>query len=682
MARLRKRRLKKAVAGPPLPSVGRGWLLLALLLVFLPQLPRMPIWVSLACAGVFAWRVMYELRGWALPGFWLRSLMTLGGFALVAWLYRGVIGLEPGMALLSVMLCLKLLELRHLRDAMVALFMGYFMVVGGFLFDQSMLMGVYLLLAVLALTSAMVALNHPGSGQAAWWSSRQYLRSGGGLLLQSLPLMLLLFVLFPRLDNPLWAVPEESGQSRTGLSDSLEMGNITDLADSNEVAFRVDFEGPMPAANQLYWRGPVLWHTDGRTWQGIGQRPQQAIPAFEALSPPLGYEISLEPSRRQWLFALDMPLSLPEGLSEPSGIRPDMQLLSARELRSRQRYRIRSSLDYRLEPDEPLWWEQALQLPDEANPRSRELAEGWRREGLDEGAMVEAALSLFREQPFFYTRQPPRLGADPVDAFVFESRRGFCEHYAASFVTLMRAAGVPARLVTGYQGGELNPVGNYLIVRQSHAHAWAEVWLDEQGWVRVDPTSVIPPERIEDASDSGRFEETGPARQLRDGGLLTRMAWQVRNSWDALSHRWDRWVQGFDRSRQRELLQMLGLDGLSWQGLIITMVTGFGLLLLVVAIGLLRQPRPKDPILRLYDRFCRKLAAIGYTRQANEGAYDFAARVIAQRPDLQRPVRRITALYSRLRYGRSAADDEALNQLRRELRAWHPGKVAKSEHKR
>ena len=670
MFRRKKQRLEGGGdTSPPLPASGRLWLLAALALVVLPQLPRMPLWLSAGCVAVFGWRLLHEYRGWALPKKWLRNLLAVGGLVLVAWSHRAIIGLEPGVALLTVMLSFKLLELQRLRDAMVALFMGYFMVVSSFLFDQSMHMGLYLLLAVLALTSAMVALNHPGGSLG---HSRHYLKTGGGLLLQSLPLMLLLFVLFPRLDNPLWAMPEEGGQARTGLSDSLEMGSITDLADSEQVAFRVDFDGPIPAASQLYWRGPVLWQTDGRRWERIGMRPQREIPVFEVDGLALGYEISLEPSRRHWLFALDLPLQLPEGLSDPVGIRPDMQLLSASELRSRQRYRLTSTLDYRLEPDEPLLWEEALQLPSEPNPRSQALASQWREQGLDDEQVVDAALAMFREQPFYYTRQPPLLGEDPVDAFVFESQRGFCEHYAASFVTLMRAAGVPARLVTGYQGGELNPAGGYLIVRQSHAHAWAEVWLQGQGWVRVDPTSVIPPERIESLDDSGRFEETGPARQLSDGAWLTRLVWQFRSNWDALNHRWDRWVHGFDRHRQQELLRMLGVDGLSWQGMVMAMVAGFFVLLAVVAVWLLRQPRPRDPILRLYEQFCRKLAAIGFERRPNEGAGDFAARVVAMRPDLQRPIRRITALYNRLRYGREGADAQLVAQLKQELRQWRP----------
>ena len=653
---------------PPLPTAGRLWLLAALALVILPQLPRMPLWLSAGCVAVFGWRLLHELRGWPLPGRWLRALLAVVGLGVVLAVHRTFIGLEPGVALLTVMLCFKLLELQRLRDGMVALFMGYFMVVGSFLFDQSMLMGLYLLAAVLLLTAAMVALNHPGGSLG---QSRHYLRTGGGLLLQSLPLMLLLFVLFPRLDHPLWAMPDDNSRARTGLSDSLEMGSITDLADSGAVAFRVDFDGPMPAASQLYWRGPVLWQTDGRNWNTLNLPPGPQIPALDIQGPALGYHISLEPHRRQWLFALDMPIQLPEGLGQPVGIRPDMQLLSRQELSQKQRYRIHSVLDYRLEADTARYREQALQLPARSNPRSRALAEGWRREGLDDTAIVQAALQLFREQPFFYTRRPPALGADPVDEFVFESRRGFCEHYAAAYVTLMRAAGVPARLVTGYQGGEFNPSGNYLIVRQSHAHAWAEVWLAGQGWLRIDPTSVIPPERIDDSADSGRFEAIGPARQLLEGAMMTRLLWQLRNHWDALNYRWDRWVQGFDRTRQQELLERLGLHGLDWQGMILTMVGGFILLLLAVAIMLLRQPRPKDPVLRLYQQFCRKLAALGLARQGNEGASDFARRVSAARPDLQASVQHITALYNRLRYGH--ADEQTLAQLRQAIRNWRPG---------
>lgn len=650
------------------PGSGRLLLLIALALVLLPQLSRMPALLVAGCVAVLVWRVLYEWKGWALPARWLRTLIVVAGVAAVLQAHRSLLGLDQGMALLAVMLSFKLLELRSLRDAMIALFMGYFMVVGNFLFDQSMLMGAYLFLVVLLLTSAMAALNHPGGSLA---DLRSYFKLGGGLLLQALPMMLLLFVLFPRIDQPLWAVPEPDRQGRTGLSDRLEMGTISELADSNEVAFRVDFDGLMPPANQLYWRGPILWRTDGRNWHGMYQQPTPQVPMFERQDVGLSYHISQEPSSRSWLFALDLPTALPEGLEAPSVIRPDFQLLYARDVNKRIRYSLHSSLDYRLEPDDLPYWEEALQLPAQANPRSRELAEGWRAQGLDDAAIIEAALTMFREQPFYYSRQPPLLDEDPVDDFLYRSRRGFCEHYAAAFVTLMRAAGVPSRLVTGYQGGERNPVADYLIVRQSDAHAWAEVWLQGEGWVRVDPTSVIPPERIEDMLDSGRFDSVESDRRLVDSRLFGRLGWHLRSNWDALNHRWDRWVQGFNSSRQQQLLEQLGLADWGWRQLVMLMTGLLFAAMAPVAWWLLRRPRPSDPVQAEYERFCRRLAAIGLLRRDDEGPQDFAARVTEARPDLQPQVEAISTLYGKLRYGRAPLR-HGLPRLRQAVRGFRP----------
>ena len=662
------RKKSRGTPPPAPPGSGRLLLLLALGMVLLPQLLRMSSLLVAGCVAVLLWRVLYEIKGWPLPSRGLRLLIVMAGIAGVLQVHRGILGLDQGMALLAVMLCFKLLELRSLRDALLTLFMGYFMVVGNFLFDQSMQMGAYLVLVVLLLTSAMVALNHPG-GQHG--DVPRYFRLGGGLLLQALPMMLLLFVLFPRIDHPLWAVPEPETRGRTGLSDSLQMGTISELVESNEVVFRVDFDDAIPPASQLYWRGPVLWQTDGRNWERMAQQPLNAIPAFERLDAGLSYRISQEPSGRNWLFALDLPTRLPDGVSARAVVLPDMQLIHTRELRKRERYTLHSSLDYRFEAQQLEEWGAALQLPEGFNPRSHALADSWREQGLDDEGVVDAALAMFRQQPFYYSRQPPLLGDHPVDDFLYGTQRGFCEHYAAAFVTLMRAAGVPARLVTGYQGGERNPVADYLIVRQSNAHAWAEVWLPGEGWVRVDPTSVIPPERVESVADSGRFESVEADHRLAGSGLLARLGWRVSSNWDALNHRWDRWVQGFDRQRQQQLLDELGLAGWGWQQLALLMIALLFAILIPVAWWLLRRPRPADPVLAEYERFCRRLAAIGLLRHADEGPSDFAARVIAERPDLQGAVNRITGLYSALRYGRSAGR-QGLIRLRQAVRAFHP----------
>lgn len=649
------------------PFAGRLWLLGALFLVTVPHLIRMPAWLSITCLAVFLWRLLHELRGYDLPGRFLRYLLVFIGIGSVAAVYHTVVGQQAGVALLTIMLCLKLLELHTMRDAMLALFIGYFMVIAGFLFSQSIFMGGYLFLVVLTLTAALIALNHP-AGQLS--DFRHYLATGGKMLLQSLPLMVLMFILFPRLSSPLWSVPDDPSTGRTGLTDSIEMGTISNLIKSESVAFRVDFDGTIPPADSLYWRGPVLWYTDGRQWKRIRMTPRRSIPAFQPLGGEVEYSVTMEPNRRHWLFALDLPLSLPEGLGAPVYTRPDFQLLYEQRVNNKLRYRVRSVTRYRIE-QLPRWMEiAATALPEGQNPKTLELAKGWLDQGLGKAEIVQRGFNLFRDQPFYYSRTPPRLGENPVDQFLFSTRRGFCEHYATSFVTLMRAAGIPARVVTGYQGGELNEMGDYLIIRQSNAHAWAEVWLEKQGWVRIDPTTAVPAERVEDSNDASRFQSTSArGNEASNYPALNKLYWKLRYSWDAINHTWNLWVLGFDREKQRELLRKLGLGNLSWSWLIALMVGLLAItLILITALSFLKRPGQRDPVLRLYQEFCRKLGKAGIVCQRDEGPDDFARRACRQRPDLAPSLQAISEHYIRLRYTRYATDDD-LGELRRLIRS-------------
>ncbi len=631
------------------PRHGRLWLLGALAAVLLPQLLRLPPWFSPYCVALLGWRLAIDLRGWPLPGRALRLLLTAGGVGAVLLGYRTLFGPDAGLALLSVMLCLKLLELRTLRDAMLVVFLGYFLVAGGFLVDQSIFVGTYLLLTVLLLTTALMALNHPAGTTA---NSRFYLRRAGMLLAQSLPIMVLLFVLFPRLPGPLWGMPKSPSTASTGISDHMTLGNITDLSDSQAVAFRVQFDGPVPPASQLYWRGPVLWTTDGRRWDPIRRDPPPWFrkPAeHEALAEPVRYALTLEPHDEAWLFALDLPATVPA----KALLTADFQLLLRRKATTRQRFELSAHTAYRTGPLGEDQRRLGLQLPPASNPRTRDLARQW--SALAPADIVRTALALFREQPFWYTRQPPPLGDDAIDQFLFDSRRGFCEHYAAAFVTLMRGAGVPARVVTGYQGGESNPLADYLIVRQSSAHAWAEVWLQDQGWVRVDPTAVIPAERVAADTDIARFRSTAaPLLDINVAWLARTMA-RLRYGWDAVNNAWNQWVLGYNDQRQQELLRKLGLDRFGWQGAVAIMAGAIALVLAGVAIqlGLRARGRP-DRVVRAYQRYCRRLERVGLGRAPQEGPWNFARRAAAARPDLAPAIDEITALYIGLRYGTAA----------------------------
>lgn len=655
------------------PRHGRLWLLGSLTAVLLPPLLRLPPWFTAYCLALLAWRLAIDLRGWPLPRRRLHLPLTLAGIGAVLLGYRTLFSPEAGLALLSVMLCLKLLELRTLRDAMLAVFLGWFLVAGGFLvIDPSIFVGGYLLLTVLLLTAALIALNHP---TARAESPRFYLQWAAALLLQALPIMLLLFLLFPRLPGPLWQVPKPPGLGRTGMADHMTLGSIARLAESEAVAFRVEFQGVIPPAADLYWRGPVLWNTDGRRWDPIrrGTAPPwfRKAASHQALGKAIRYALTLEPDNEEWLFALELPAAVPRGLT----LTGDFQLLLPRKANARQRFELASHTRYRTGPLAEEERRLGLRLPEGRNPRSLALARQWST--LAPAQIVQTGLALFRERPYWYTRRPPLLGNEAIDEFLFDSRRGFCEHYAAAFVTLMRGAGVPARVVTGYQGGEHNPLADYLIVRQSRAHAWAEVWLEQEGWLRVDPTAVLPPARMEAESDQQRFRSTAPLLLASEQSWLTRNLARLRYGWDALDNGWNLWVLGYNRLRQEELLGRLGLLRFGWQGAVAMMLTATALVLGVVLLRLLLPRRGQsEPVVRLYARYCRKLARIGLPRAPHEGPAAFARRAAQARPDLAPDIAEINGLYIGLRYG-SADHDASLPRLRRAVRRFRPSAAAR-----
>ena len=336
----------------------------------------------------------------------------------------------------------------------------------------------------------------------------------------------------------------------------------------------------------------------------------------------------------------------------------DLQLRSARRVRERIRYEMRSYVDYRLNYRTQEQIEKGLALPPDHHRRAQALGRGWRAELATDEAVVQRALDYFTQEPFFYTLTPPLMLTDSVDQFLFDERRGFCENYASAFTVLMRAAGIPTRVVTGYQGGEINPLGNYLLVRQRDAHAWTEVWLQARGWVRVDPTAAVSPERIEMGMDAAIPPTLGPsALGFHPSEPVQRLWRRVRQSWDAANMRWNQWVLGYGAERQYRLLARFGIDADDYAEVALALFLGIGALLATVAVWLAVSRHPAvDPVLRHYRRFCRKLARRGLTRRPAEGPLAFAARVRVERPDLDAAVRRVTELYVTLRYERDAGE--------------------------
>lgn len=635
------------------------WFFAAALATTAPHFLHQVWWLSLLAGITFATAAWLWWNGRKLPGRWPLFLAVIVGCAAVLFEYRSLFGRDAGVAMLVVFMSQKLLELKQRRDAHVLAVLGYFLLLTHFLYSQSIATGAWLLTATLIVSAALVRLHGGPTCRP-----REALSTAGLLLAQSVPLMLLLYLLFPRIAGPLWNLPQDAHNARSGLSEQMSPGSIANLVQSSEIAFRARFEQAVPPREQLYWRGPVMDHYDGMTWRPATRRPE-AAPQIESSGTRYRYTMTLEPHDQRWLLALDVPTSLPA----QAIIGPGFTILSREPLELRQRVEFTSSPSYRFNVKEnPASLNRALQLPPTGNPRARALATGWQSLFANPAARIAAALALFRQQNFHYTLQPPLLGADPVDDFLFSSRRGFCEHYASAFTFLMRAAGVPARVIGGYQGGELNPLDGHLVIRQSDAHAWSEVWLAERGWVRIDPTAAISPARV----------ESGMAAALPEGDplpvlLQIRSDWlrQLRYRWEAVNNGWNQWVLGYNPERQRALLARLGLSNPDWRQLAALLAIAAASSMLGLGYWAVRQHTPIDPAQRLWRQAQGRLRRRGITCPDWEAPLALQVRLqnLAEQDvelkKLAEAMKLVTEHYCAARYG--SDPQGSLKALRRAL---------------
>jgi transglutaminase-like putative cysteine protease len=612
---------------------------------------------------VVAWRAWISWAALRSPPRWFMWGVTLAATYGTFLTYGRIFGREAGVTLLIIMAALKLLEIRNQRDVTLSIYLGFFLVMTNFLFSQTIPLGLYMLACVWIFVAALVGFNRVGRSPTL----RERLRPAGALLIQALPLMVAFFILFPRTQGPLWALPQDTRSAQTGLSETMSPGNIASLIKSDAVAFRVQFEDGMPPYRSLYWRGPVLVDFDGATWK-MRAYSSQGHMDYSRQERPSKYSVTLEPHQKTWLFALDVPGSRPDGAQLLS----DLQLRYRRPIVERMRYEITSFLNYRFgERANPVQLQASLQFDETRNPRTVELARQWARENPDPRAILARAAQFFGTG-FTYTLEPPTLDRhDPFDDFVFNSRQGFCEHFSGAFTLMMRAAGVPARVVTGYQGGEVNPFNSELIVRQADAHAWSEIWVREEGWVRIDPTAAVSPMRVENGVNAA-LGPIGVIPSLIDADRFGLLA-NLRFAWQMLNSQWDAWVVGYNMDRQRQFFSQLGMPNVDWRTL------GFWLMVAVfavgtaVAIGLLvhDRPRRREPSLVAWDRFCAKLAAAGLGREPSEGPLDYLQRVRNARPELGAEVEEITRRYVEARYGEGASREQ-LRELVRRVRDFRP----------
>jgi transglutaminase-like putative cysteine protease len=633
-------------------------LIACILLVSAPHADHLPLWVSAECGALLLWRAYLARSGKALPPRWLLLGITLLSVAAIALSFRSLFGREVGVTLLILLSALKLLELKAVRDATIVVYLSCFIIITNFFYSQSIPTALFMLATLLVILATWVHLQTGGL------AFKPRLRIGGILLLQAIPLSLILFVLFPRVQGPLWGLPQDA-YSSSGLSDTMSPGTMSKLSLNDAVAFRVSFDGAIPSRDRMYWRGPVLWDFDGTTWtRGHGATKLKGT--LEDATELLGYTVTLEPHNKRWLFALDMP----DKLSIPFLITPDFQLLSDKQVNSRLRYHADSFLSYRANADElPRQLQRALALPRGLNPQAQQLAESWRKQHPhDDAAIVREVLHHFNQGGFVYTLEPPLLGTNGIDEFLFQTKQGFCEHYAGSFVYLMRAAGVPARVVTGYQGGEYNALGDYYILRQADAHAWAEVWLGERGWTRIDPTATIAPARIESGLFAAVEDTTILPFMLRDPPPWLR---DLRSNWDAMANQWNQWVLGYNTETQFAFLTRLGMEDISWQKMALNMLAGIFTLVGIFTLLMLRRlvVRQTDPVQAVWLKLGRRLEKAGLPRKAHEGPQDYAARVGSAHPQLAEAMSDLAARYVALRY-QQHKDELSLQAFKRAAAAF------------
>ncbi|MES1980777.1 MAG: DUF3488 and transglutaminase-like domain-containing protein [Pseudomonadota bacterium] len=605
------------------------FLLAVIAWLLLPQTPNLPLWCTALAAGVLAWRGWLALGARSLPGKWW--LLTLLAVAITGTLvtHRTILGRDAGVTLLVVLLTLKTLELRARRDAFVVFFLGFFCMLSNFFYSQSLLTAFNMLIGLLGLLTVLVNAHMPVGKPPLMHAAK----TAGWMALLGAPIMLVLFLLFPRL-APLWGVPSDAMAGRSGLSSSMQVGTIASLALDDSVAMRIRFEGPPPRQQAMYFRGPVLSDFDGRDW-----RPPRnnlalrygVLPELAVSGEPIKYEVTLEPTNRPWLFVMEAAEQNPQLAGYQAAMQADLQWLVNRPITDIVRYKVQSFPAF---THGPLKGVAGLgvftELPTGFNPRTLALAREIRGEARYANAgsseLVQAVMDRLRTGGYTYTLEPGVYGQNTADEFWFDRKAGFCEHIASSFVILMRAMGVPARIVTGYQGGEQNSVDGFWVIRQSDAHAWAEVWQEGRGWVRVDPTSAVSPGR------TGAFQRLAAPQGVVAQALGTispGFSQQLRATWEAINNAWNQWVLNYTQGKQLNLLKDIGFESPSWSDLSYVLIGIVVLAALMGAAWTLWERVQHDPWLRLLNRARRHLAKAGIASNASTSPRQLAEKLKA-----------------------------------------------------
>jgi transglutaminase-like putative cysteine protease len=626
------------------------WITASVIIAVLPHLPRLPVWFAflLGLVVLVTWSAATK-RIRPISG-WFIVIVTISIFFAIIYFQGLTLNREISVTILTTMTVLKLLETHAKRDAWMIVTLCYFVMLTRFFYSQDLILLLYLIVSVSIITHSLFVLQHPNR---AGFFIKAEIKQTLKLLMTGIPLAALFFLFFPRLGSPIWGSPDLFGEGKTGISEEMSPGSISQLFSDDSTAFRATFSTPVPPRNKLYWRGPVLWDFDGKTWRRNPQlNPIGRHRDFSKEGTKSHYEIELEPTGQHYLFALDYMLRAPK----ESILLRDSQLINMGKINQLRHYQVTSIL----KQYNPFEWlsnkrlARLRALPEGFNPKTINLVNSWKQINPDPEVLIRKTLSWFATDKFFYSYSPPLLQGDTVDEFLFETKSGFCEHYASAFTVMMRAAGIPSRIVTGYQGGINN--GDYLLIKQSDAHAWSEVWIKDKGWIRVDPTAAVSPLRVEMGSQALMTKQS---RGWFDSSWSRKMG----EKYDAIRHKWNKWVRDYNIVKQKALFEVFGFDSSDGKSIIIVlgsimlMTTLFVLLFLYWT----REKIKFNHYDKIRNKFVKLFAQKGLQKTQGQGMLAFAVSANQQFPHCQQNIDEFTQLYLKLRFSNTRKSNKNLD---------------------
>ncbi len=627
------------------------WILLSVAIAVLPHIPRLPLWFPFLLIGVVMSRWFTAIRHSKPLPKTLIVLITLSTFIAIVYFQGFKLNREISVTILAAMTVLKILETWKKRDAWMVVTLCYFVILTRFFYSQDLLLVIYLILSVFIITHTLFILQHDNQKD---FLEKKELKQTLGLLATGLPLAVLFFLFFPRLGSPIWGSPDFFGNGKTGIGDSMSPGSISQLFSDDSTAFRVTFNGTIPENSALYWRGPVLWDFDGKTWMTnqteASKRPNKLTQDKGSI---VSYEVELEPTGQKYLFALDYLINAPAG----SQLKPDQQLVTQHDINQLRHYSAQSQLKT-YNKNELLSAEDFARLkylPPSFNPKTKALIQQWKRQVNSPLELIKKILLWFANDEFYYSYSPPLLIGNTVDQFLFETKSGFCEHYASAFTVMMRAAGIPARVVTGYQGGILNE--DYLLIKQSDAHAWTEVWINQKGWLRIDPTAAVSPLRVEQGTQA-------IIRQNSRNWLDTSWSRKLGERYDAVRHNWNKWVREYNAVKQKAIFKVVGFDSVNGRSIIIVLgsIMVITTLLVLLFLYLNRPKRKESPYDKIYKKFTNLFLKKGLVVAKNYGVLEFSEQAIKQFPHSKNSIEQFSTLYLKLRFSKTHNKPKHLDQ--------------------